>query len=158
MSVKDPSLKRKEIRHLTIKDLNNVNCPFLTPMIAIVHYSVMLATLEHRIILCDTFAERMPLTREQAILAPNFFLTPARRCGVKVLRFCVGFGKPFFIWHDRHGTEFAIAMIPLGGYVKMLDEREGPVSEEERDQAFNNKSVYGHHSDEPPKNARTHES
>lgn len=66
----------------------------------------------------------------------------ARRCGVKVLRFCVGFGKPFFIWHDRHGTEFAIAMIPLGGYVKMLDEREGPVSEEERDQAFNNKSVY----------------
>jgi hypothetical protein len=39
----------------TVKDLNNVNCPFLTPMIAIVHYSVMLATLEHRIILCDTF-------------------------------------------------------------------------------------------------------
>ncbi|WP_211825626.1 sigma E protease regulator RseP [Kistimonas asteriae] len=66
----------------------------------------------------------------------------ARRCGVKVLRFCIGFGKPLFTWHDRHGTEFAIAMIPLGGYVKMLDEREGPVADEEKDQAFNNKSVY----------------
>jgi len=60
----------------------------------------------------------------------------ARRCGVKVLRFSVGFGKPLFSWYDRHGTEFAIAAIPLGGYVKMLDEREGPVPEELRDQAF----------------------
>lgn len=63
----------------------------------------------------------------------------ARRCGVKVLRFSVGFGKPLFSWYDRHGTEFAIAAIPLGGYVKMLDEREGPVPEELRDQAFNSK-------------------
>jgi len=64
----------------------------------------------------------------------------ARRCGVKVLRFSVGFGKPLFSWYDRHGTEFAVAAIPLGGYVKMLDEREGPVPEELKDQAFNTKS------------------
>ncbi|MBU2874571.1 RIP metalloprotease RseP [Marinobacter salexigens] len=63
----------------------------------------------------------------------------ARRCGVKVLRFSVGFGKPLFSWYDRHGTEFAIAAIPLGGYVKMLDEREGPVPEDLRDQAFTSK-------------------
>lgn len=63
----------------------------------------------------------------------------ARRCGVKVLRFSVGFGKPFYSWYDKHGTEFAIAAIPLGGYVKMLDEREGPVPEGERDQAFTSK-------------------
>lgn len=49
----------------------------------------------------------------------------ARRCGVKVLRFSVGFGTPLVRWHDRHGTEFVVAAIPLGGYVKMLDEREG---------------------------------
>ncbi|MDX1757724.1 MAG: RIP metalloprotease RseP [Marinobacter sp.] len=63
----------------------------------------------------------------------------ARRCGVKVLRFSVGFGKPFYSWYDKHGTEFAIAAIPLGGYVKMLDEREGPVAAHERDQAFTSK-------------------
>lgn len=63
----------------------------------------------------------------------------ARRCGVKVLRFSVGFGKPLFSWYDRQGTEFAVAAIPLGGYVKMLDEREGPVPEELKDQAFNTK-------------------
>jgi regulator of sigma E protease len=66
----------------------------------------------------------------------------ARRCGVKVLRFSVGFGKPLWSRRDRHGTEFAIAAIPLGGYVKMLDEREGEVAPAERDQAFNNKSVW----------------
>jgi regulator of sigma E protease len=63
----------------------------------------------------------------------------ARRCGVKVLRFSVGFGKPMFSWYDRQGTEYAIAAIPLGGYVKMLDEREGPVPEELKDQAFTSK-------------------
>ncbi|KTF37694.1 RIP metalloprotease RseP, partial [Xanthomonas translucens] len=66
----------------------------------------------------------------------------ARRCGVKVLRFSVGFGKPLWSYYDRHGTEFAIAAIPLGGYVKMLDEREGEVAPAERDQAFNNKHVW----------------
>ncbi|MDI5890154.1 sigma E protease regulator RseP [Halomonas rhizosphaerae] len=66
----------------------------------------------------------------------------ARRCGVKVLRFSVGFGKPLWSRRDRHGTEFVVAAIPLGGYVKMLDEREGPVDPAERQQAFNNKTVW----------------
>ncbi|CAD0343703.1 RIP metalloprotease RseP [Xanthomonas hortorum] len=66
----------------------------------------------------------------------------ARRCGVKVLRFSVGFGKPLWMRRDRHGTEFAIAAIPLGGYVKMLDEREGEVHPAEQDQAFNRKTVW----------------
>ena len=65
----------------------------------------------------------------------------ARRCGVKVLRFSVGFGTPLLRWHDRQGTEFVVAAIPLGGYVKMLDEREGSVPDEQLDQAFNRKSV-----------------
>ena len=65
----------------------------------------------------------------------------ARRCGVKVLRFSVGFGTPLLRWHDRHGTEFVVAAIPLGGYVKMLDEREGEVPAELLGQAFNRKSV-----------------
>ncbi|EWH03446.1 RIP metalloprotease RseP [Halomonas sp. BC04] len=66
----------------------------------------------------------------------------ARRCGVKVLRFSVGFGKPIWSRVDRNGTEFAIAAIPLGGYVKMLDEREAPVPDHQLDQAFNRKSVW----------------
>ena len=65
----------------------------------------------------------------------------ARRCGVKVLRFSIGFGPALYSWHDRRGTEFVIAGIPLGGYVKMLDEREAPVPAEELDQAFNRKTV-----------------
>ncbi len=65
----------------------------------------------------------------------------ARRCGVKVLRFSVGFGKPIFSWYDRQGTEYAVAAIPLGGYVKMLDEREGEVPDEELHLAFNRQSL-----------------
>ncbi|WP_407311916.1 RIP metalloprotease RseP [Pseudomonas sp. nanlin1] len=65
----------------------------------------------------------------------------ARRCGVKVLRFSVGFGMPLVRWHDRHGTEFVVAAIPLGGYVKMLDEREGEVPLDQVDQSFNRKTV-----------------
>lgn len=65
----------------------------------------------------------------------------ARRCGVKVLRFSVGFGKSLWSRTDRHGTEFSIAAIPLGGYVKMLDEREGPVAEYEKHLSFNAQSV-----------------
>ena len=67
----------------------------------------------------------------------------ARRCGVKVLRFSIGFGTPLYTWHDRSGTEFCIAAIPLGGYVKMLDEREAEadIPEEELDFAFNRKPV-----------------
>lgn len=65
----------------------------------------------------------------------------ARRCGVKVLRFSVGFGKPLWMRTGRDGTEYAVAAIPLGGYVRMLDEREGEVPEALRSQAFNNKPV-----------------
>lgn len=66
----------------------------------------------------------------------------ARRCGVKVLRFSIGFGKAIYTWKDRFETEYAIAIIPLGGYVKMLDEREGDVPEAQLSQAFNRKSVW----------------
>jgi len=65
----------------------------------------------------------------------------ARRCGVKVLRFSIGFGAPLLRWHDKKGTEFVIAAIPLGGYVKMLDEREGEVPKEQLEYAFNRKTV-----------------
>ncbi|MBO1539730.1 RIP metalloprotease RseP [Pseudomonas sp. OA65] len=65
----------------------------------------------------------------------------ARRCGVKVLRFSVGFGMPLLRWHDKKGTEFVVAAIPLGGYVKMLDEREGEVPADQVDQSFNRKTV-----------------
>lgn len=66
----------------------------------------------------------------------------ARYCGVKVLRFSVGFGKTIF--QRKYGvdrTEWALAAIPLGGFVKMLDEREGEVVPEERHRAFNRQSV-----------------
>ena len=66
----------------------------------------------------------------------------ARRCGVKVLRFSVGFGKVIWSRTDKNGCEFAVAAIPLGGYVKMLDEREGEVAPELLDQAFNRKTVW----------------
>lgn len=66
----------------------------------------------------------------------------ARRCGVKVLRFSVGFGKPLWMRKGKDGTEWVIAAIPLGGYVKMLDEREGDVHADELDQAFNRKTVW----------------
>jgi len=65
----------------------------------------------------------------------------ARRCGVRVLRFSVGFGKPLWLRRGRDGTEYAIAAIPLGGYVRMLDEREGDVPASQRAEAFNNKPV-----------------
>lgn len=64
----------------------------------------------------------------------------ARRCGVRVLRFSIGFGSKLFSWKDRHGTEFALSAIPLGGYVKMLDEREGEVDEADLPYAFTRKS------------------
>ena len=66
----------------------------------------------------------------------------ARLCGVKVLRFSVGFGKP--LWIKKAGpdqTEYVLAAIPLGGYVKMLDEREGDVAEDELKYAFNRQHV-----------------
>jgi regulator of sigma E protease len=65
----------------------------------------------------------------------------ARRMGVHVLRFSVGFGRPLWRRTAASGTEYAIAAIPLGGYVKMLDEREGEVPPELLDRAFNRKPV-----------------
>jgi regulator of sigma E protease len=67
----------------------------------------------------------------------------ARLCGVKVLRFSIGFGLP--LWKKRFGrdrTEWVVAAVPLGGYVKMLDEREGEVAPQELARAFNRKSVW----------------
>jgi regulator of sigma E protease len=63
-------------------------------------------------------------------------------CGVKVLRFSIGFGKTLYSWQPRRqkpgqSTEFVIGAVPVGGYVKMLDEREGPVDPQERHLAFN---------------------
>ena len=66
----------------------------------------------------------------------------ARKCGVKVLRFSIGFGKALWRKTDKHGTEFVIAAIPLGGYVKMLDERVDEVKPEDKAYSFNSKNVY----------------
>lgn len=66
----------------------------------------------------------------------------ARRCGVKVLKFSIGFGTPLLRWKDSQDTEFVIAALPLGGYVKMVDEREGNVAEEDLPLAFTRKSVW----------------
>ncbi len=66
----------------------------------------------------------------------------ARRCGVRVERFSVGFGRAIFRRKDKQGTEYVLAMIPLGGYVKMLDERVEAVAPEFRHQSFNNKTVW----------------
>jgi len=81
----------------------------------------------------------------------------ARRLGVKVLRFSIGFGKPLYIWRSKRKVtnargskteqitedevEFVLAAIPLGGYVKMLDEREADVPEQEKHRAFNRQSI-----------------
>ncbi|MBA2655731.1 MAG: RIP metalloprotease RseP [Tatlockia sp.] len=65
----------------------------------------------------------------------------ARLCGVKVLRFSFGFGKVLARWHDKKGTEYVWSLVPLGGYVKMLDESEAEVPASERHHAFNNKSL-----------------
>ena len=59
-------------------------------------------------------------------------------CGIKVLKFSIGFGKPIYSWRLKgKPTVFSIGMLPLGGYVKMLDEREAPVDASERHLAFN---------------------
>ncbi|HQR51596.1 MAG TPA: RIP metalloprotease RseP [Methylophilaceae bacterium] len=67
----------------------------------------------------------------------------ARRCGVKVLQFSIGFGRAIYSRHfGRDSTEFIVAAFPLGGYVKMLDEREAPVAEQELPRAFNRQPVW----------------
>ena len=65
----------------------------------------------------------------------------ARRCNVRVEKFSIGFGKRLFSWRDKHNTEFILAALPLGGYVKMLDEREGDVADEDLPYAFTQKTV-----------------
>ncbi len=66
----------------------------------------------------------------------------ARRLGVKVTRFSIGFGKVIVKWYDKQKTEYALSAIPLGGYVKMVDEREGPVDETDLPHAFNRKPLW----------------
>ena len=66
----------------------------------------------------------------------------ARRCGVRVLRFSIGFGGALWQRRAKDGTEYRLAAIPLGGYVKMLDEREAEVPEAEAGRAFNRQSVW----------------
>ena len=67
----------------------------------------------------------------------------ARMCGVKVLQFSVGFGKKIFgRKFGKDNTEYKICALPLGGYVKMLDEREGKVDNFEKSRAFNNQSLF----------------
>jgi len=66
----------------------------------------------------------------------------ARRCGVRVIRFSIGFGQPLVKWHDKHGTEFVVAALPLGGFVKMLGEPGSDVQDQHRSQSFAHKSVF----------------
>lgn len=66
----------------------------------------------------------------------------ARRLGVKVLTFSIGFGPAFLKWTDRKGTQYQIAAIPLGGFVRMADEREGEVPPEDLPKAFNRQPVW----------------
>ncbi|OOF67841.1 sigma E protease regulator RseP [Rodentibacter caecimuris] len=66
----------------------------------------------------------------------------ARKCGIKVHRFSIGFGKVLWKRTDRYGTEFALSVIPLGGYVKMLDGRNETVPAELKSQSFESKTVW----------------
>ena len=68
----------------------------------------------------------------------------ARACGVKVLRFAVGFGKPLFTYHAKNKTEWVLASIPLGGYVKLLDgrDRSQDIAVEDEMQAFDQKPLW----------------
>lgn len=69
----------------------------------------------------------------------HFFV--ARLCNVKVLRFSIGFGHRIVSWTDKKGTEFAVSAIPLGGYVKMLDERETDIDPSDKAFTYNSKTV-----------------
>ena len=66
----------------------------------------------------------------------------ARRLGIRVVRFSIGFGRPLWRHRVADGTEYALSAIPLGGYVKLLDEREGPVPPEHLSQAYNRQPVW----------------
>jgi len=66
----------------------------------------------------------------------------ARRCGIKILKFSIGFGKALFTWYGKDGTQYILAAVPLGGYVKMLDTRETEVSAHERKFAFDYRPIW----------------
>ena len=66
----------------------------------------------------------------------------ARKLGFKVLRFSIGFGRPLWKRVAADSTEYVIAAIPLGGYVKLLDEREGPVAAHELERSFTRRPVW----------------
>ena len=66
----------------------------------------------------------------------------ARLLGIKVLRFSIGFGRPILSWHDKLGTEYVLALIPLGGYVKMLEAGAEMIAENERHMVFEHKPVW----------------
>jgi regulator of sigma E protease len=66
----------------------------------------------------------------------------AKALGVKVLRFSIGFGKVFYRWYDKKGTEYVLSVLPFGGYVKMLDETEDKVEPKEARFAFNRQPFY----------------
>lgn len=90
------------------------------------------------------YAAAFALVLGVLIIAHEFGHYLVARCaGVKVLRFSVGFGRVFWSKRiGRDGTEWAIGLFPLGGYVKMLDEREGAVAPEELHRSFNRQSVW----------------
>ena len=88
-------------------------------------------------VLCFLFAIAILI----AVHEYGHFIT-ARLCGVKVLRFSLGFGKVLCSFKDRRGTEWSLSLIPLGGYVQMLDSTEGEVKEEELEHEFNFQPVW----------------
>ena len=66
----------------------------------------------------------------------------ARRCGVKVEKFSIGFGKSIWSRVGKDGTEYSLSIIPLGGYVKMLDGRVDDLSDDDRPFAFDQKPLW----------------
>lgn len=66
----------------------------------------------------------------------------ARKCGVKILTFSVGFGKPLWSWKGKDNTQYQVAAIPLGGYVKMLDHEVHPTEQKDLSKSFRNKSLW----------------
>ncbi|POB71761.1 zinc metallopeptidase RseP, partial [Vibrio vulnificus] len=66
----------------------------------------------------------------------------ARRCGVKVEKFSIGFGKSIWSKVGQDGTEYSISVIPLGGYVKMLDGRVDELNDDDRQYAFDSKPLW----------------
>ncbi|MAC37618.1 MAG: RIP metalloprotease RseP [Halieaceae bacterium] len=95
----------------------------------------MLETLQTVLIALATFAIVVTVHEYGHFLV-------ARLNGVKVLRFSIGFGRSLVTWRGRAGTEFVIAALPLGGYVRMADEREGDVDEADLPLAFNRQPVW----------------